>query len=97
MLLQVMKVFRHPWTGSLYLVFPTKLYESIDGGNQFVEKHMERLPESFDIKEIIFKEDEGLYAVHVLDRMKKRSIPSPPPDIPYVPLCLQGIYTEIVH
>ena len=73
--LQVMKVLRHPWTGSLYLVFPTKLYESIDGGNQFIEKHMERLPESFDIKRILFKEDEGLYAVHVLDIMKKRSIP----------------------
>ena len=58
--------------GSVYLLYPTALYESVDGGNHFIEKVFDGLPASFVLNKLIFKNDNDRYSVHVLDKATKR-------------------------
>ena len=58
--------------GSLYLLYSTALYESVDGGNRFIKKVFDGLPESYELKELIFQNDNDRYSVHALDKATKR-------------------------
>ena len=54
------------------MLFSSKLYESVDGGNWFVEKEIENPPQAFEIKDILFQSTDDLYVVLVLDTTSKR-------------------------
>ena len=58
--------------GSLYLLYSTALYESVDGGNRFIKKVFDGLPESYELKELIFQNENDRYSVHALDKATKR-------------------------
>ena len=58
--------------GSLYLLYSTALYESVDGGNRFIKKVFDGLPESYELKDLVFQNENDRYSVHVLDKATKR-------------------------
>ena len=58
--------------GILYLLYPTALYESVDGGNRFIKKVFDGLPGSYELKKLIFQNDNDRYSVHVLDKATNR-------------------------
>ena len=68
----MIKAAYHPRMGSLYLLYSTALYESVDGGNRFIKKVFDGLPESYELKELIFQNDNDRYSVHALDKATKR-------------------------
>ena len=55
------------------MVFSTKIYESIDGGNLFVGKTLDRPPGSYVMRSIHFERKNDVYSLFVEDKDKARS------------------------
>ena len=67
-----MKVAYHPRMGTLFMIFSSKLYESVDNGNWFEEKQISGLPKSYKIQDILFREDDDLYVILIMNKTTKR-------------------------